>query len=224
MLTQDPEAGLRLRKGGTIRLAVSSLTVPLPAIVGKNRAEATALLRQKNIVGDFVEEDAPDLPPGTVLRTDPVEGTQIQKSFPFVRVIIAKAPQVAVPEVATLDAVAAAAAINQAGLRVAPTTRSVANDSIPVGRIVGTDPGAGTLLPRDTEVTLLISSGPALVEVPNVVGRTRAEAESTLTGARLSVRVSFRSVPAVQVGLVVEQTPADGEVPPLSFVTITVGI
>ena len=84
--------------------------------------------------------------------------------------------------------------------------------------------GAGTLLPRDSEVTLLISSGPALVEVPNTVGKTRAEAESTLTGARLSVRVSFRSVPAPQLGLVVEQSPADGELAPLSFVTITVGI
>ena len=45
-----------------------------------------------------------------------------------------------------------------------------------------------------------------------MVGQTRAEAESTLTGARLSVRVELperrrRS----ELGLVVEQTPADGQ-------------
>ena len=79
-----------------------------------------------------------------------------------------------------------------------------------MGRIVGTDPAAGTLLARDSEVTLLISSGPALVDVPNTVGKTRAEAESTLTGARLSVRVSFRSVPRRQAARV-EQSPADGQ-------------
>ena len=71
---------------------------------------------------------------------------------------------------------------------------------------------------------MLISSGPALVEVPNVVGQDACRGGEHAHRRRLSVRVSFRSVPAVQVGLVVEQTPADGEVPPLTFVTITVGI
>ena len=43
VLQQDPEAGLRLRKGGTITLDVSSATVAAArTIVGKNRAEATA--------------------------------------------------------------------------------------------------------------------------------------------------------------------------------------
>jgi beta-lactam-binding protein with PASTA domain len=224
VLTQDPEAGLRLRKGGTITLTVSSATVALPDIVGKTRAEATALLSVKSILGDFVEEDAPDHPPGTVLRTDPAAGALIQKSFPFVKVIVAKAPQVAVPDVSNLDAVAASAAIQNAGLRVAPTSRPTASDNIPVGRIVGTDPSSGTMLPRDSEVTLLISTGPQLVDVPNTVGKTRAEAEGILTGARFSVRVSFRMVPAPQQGLVIEQSPADGQAAPLSFVTITVGI
>ena len=64
MLSQDPEAGLRLRKGGTITLTVSSPTVALPAIVGKTRAEATRLLGAKHILANFVEEEAPDQPPG----------------------------------------------------------------------------------------------------------------------------------------------------------------
>ena len=79
------------------------------------------------------------------------------------------------------------------------------------------------MLPRDSEVTLLLSTGPQLVDVPNTVGKTRAEAEDTLTGARFSVRVSFRAGLPAQVGLVVEQSPADGQAAPLSFVTITVG-
>ena len=45
-----------------------------------------------------------------------------------------------------------------------------------------------------------------------------------LTGARFSVRVSFRMGTAAQQGLVIEQSPADGQAAPLSFVTITVGI
>jgi serine/threonine-protein kinase len=224
VLTQDPEPGLRLRKGGTITLGVSSATVPLPVIVGKTRAEATAILRAKGITGDFSEEDAPDKPAGTVLRTDPAEGSLIPKSLPFVKVILAKAPQVAVPDVANLDAVAASSAIGASGLRVAPTTKAASSDSVPEGKVIGTEPPAGTMLARDSEVTLLISSGPALVNVPDVRGRTRAEAEGILTGAGLSVRVSFRNVPPNAEGLVLDQNPNGGQVAPLSFVNITVGI
>ncbi len=224
VLTQDPEAGLRLRKGGTVTLGVSSATVPLPAIVGKTRAEATSILGNKHILGDYVEEDAPDKPPGIVLRTDPVEGSPIPKSLPFVKVILSKAPQVAVPDVANLDAVAASSAIGQAGLRVAATSTAVSSDSIAQGRVVGTDPPAGTMLARDTEVTLLISTGPPLVNVPDVRGKTSADAVSILTGAGLSVRVSFRNVPPPQEGTVLDQTPSGGQAAPLSFVNITVGI
>ena len=105
------------------------------------------------------------------------------------------------------------------------TPKPTPSDSIPEGKVIGTDPPAGTMLPRDTEVTLLISTGPALVDVPDVRGRTRAEAESILTGAGLSVRVSFRIVPAPQKGIVLDQVPGErSDVPPLSFVNITVGI
>ena len=80
------------------------------------------------------------------------------------------------------------------------------------------------MLARDSEVTLLISTGPPLVDVPDVRGRRRAEAESILTGAGLSVRVSFRNVPPPQEGFVLDQSPAGGQAAPLSFVNITVGI
>ena len=93
-----------------------------------------AFSARRTSLGDFVEEDAPDKPPGTVLRTDPVEGSLIPKSLPFVKVTLAKAPQVAVPDVANLDAVAASSAIGQAGLRVAPTSTAHAERHRPPGQ------------------------------------------------------------------------------------------
>jgi beta-lactam-binding protein with PASTA domain/predicted Ser/Thr protein kinase len=224
VLTQDPEGGLRLRKGRTVRLSVSSATIALPAIVGKTRAEATGILGSRHIVGDYVEEDAPDKPPGIVLRTDPAEGSAIPKTLPFVKVIVSKVPQVAVPDVANLDPVAASSAIGAVGLRVAATPKPTPSDSIPKDKVIGTDPPATTMVPRDTEVTLLISTGPDLIAIPDVRGKTQAEAESILNGAGLSVRVAMRIVPAAQKGKVIDQTPASGDVPRLSFVNITVGI
>jgi beta-lactam-binding protein with PASTA domain len=57
-----------------------------------------------------------------------------------------------------------------------------------------------------------------------VRGKTRAEAESILTGAGFSVRVSFRNVAPPQEGTVLDQSPTDGQAVPLSFINITVGI
>jgi serine/threonine-protein kinase len=225
VLAQKPDAGLRLKKGGTVTLTVSSPTVGLPDIVGKSRLEATGILKTKRITPDWVEQDAPDKFPGTVLETIPAKDARIQKDFAFVRVIIAKEPLVAIPDVANLDAVAAASALGQAGLQVSPTPRSVPSDSVPADTVIGTDPAAGEQVRRDSMVTLIISSGPTTVELPNTVGLSRAEAEQALTGVGCSVRIGFQSAPAPQKGKVLAQSPASGQVHCTAdvFVAITVG-
>ncbi|MEX1007435.1 MAG: Stk1 family PASTA domain-containing Ser/Thr kinase [Acidimicrobiia bacterium] len=226
VLEQKPGAGLKLRRGGTVTLTVSSATVVLPDIVGKNRQEAAAILKTKHIVPDWVEQDAPDKLPGTVLETTPPKDSSIPKDFAFVRVIVSKQPLVAVPDVANLDAVAAAAAIGQAGLQVNSTPTPVPSDTVPLDMVIGTDPAAGEQVPRDSLVTLLISSGPSTVDIPNTVGLTRADAERALTGIGCSVKVLFKTVPLVQKGKVVLQSPASGQIHCTAavFISITVGV
>jgi hypothetical protein len=51
--------------------------------------------------------------------------------------------------------------IEDAGLQVAGETRQEASDDVAANRIIGTDPPAGRSVDRDTEVTLIVSSGPA---------------------------------------------------------------
>jgi serine/threonine-protein kinase len=227
VLRQSPVGGAKLREGGTVTLTVSSTTVALPDVVGKTRDEAATLLRAKRIVPDFVEADAPDVPPGTVLATDPAAGSAIPKTFAFVRVTVAREPLRAVPDVANLDVFAAAAALQNAGLRVSPTPRSVPSDTVPKGTVVGSDPPKDTQVPRDTEVTLLVSSGPDLDEIPNVVGSTRADAEAAILGIGCSVRVIQQNVGPAQEGKVLNQSPAGGtrvQCTRDEFVNITVGI
>jgi beta-lactam-binding protein with PASTA domain len=226
VLEQKPGAGLRLRRGGTVTLNVSSPTVGLPDIVGKSRQEAGAILKAKHITPDWVEQEAPDKLPGTVLETIPAKDARIVKNFAFVRVIIAKEPLRTVPQVVGLDAIAAVQAIGDAGLKVNPVPRSVSSDTVPVDMVIGTDPPAGEQLPPDTEVTLIISTGPSTVELPNTVGLTRAEAEQAITGVGCSVSVALQSVtPPPQKGKVLTQSPSGGMVHCSAdvFVTITVG-
>ena len=61
-----------------------------------------------------------------------------------------------------------------------------------------------------TQVDLVISSGPALVVVPNVVGRTYANARTTITSAGLTVGTVSTVLTANSCGIVRSQNPGGG--------------
>jgi serine/threonine-protein kinase len=73
----------------------------------------------------------------------------------------------------------------EAGLSVSRVERRF-DGAVPGGRAIGTEPMAGEDILRGTEVTLLVST--ALV-VPDVTGRTVAEAQQILADAGLRARV-----------------------------------
>jgi beta-lactam-binding protein with PASTA domain/predicted Ser/Thr protein kinase len=221
VLQQSPEEGRKVKKGSTVQLTVSSPTVLLPNVVGKSRVEATAILATKRITPTFVEADS-DQPPGTVLFQFPAADTKLAKDDARVGLQIAREPAVPVPDLAGQSPTAAAATLGQAGFQVGTT--NVPSDTVPVGTVVGTDPPAGTPVPRGGTVTLLVSSGPALIDIPNVVGQLQAAAAQTLTDAGFNVKVQPIASSPANKGKVITQSPAGGQAPRLAEVTIMVGL
>lgn len=225
VLGQDPESGRKIRKGGVINLQVSSPTIAMPDVVGQSRAQATQTLAGRNLTPNFTEEDS-DQPPGTVLRTDPAAGGQVAKvpqGRPTVAVVVAREPLVPVPDVTTLDPPAALAALGQAGFQA--TEADTPSDTVPAGKVIGTDPAIGTPLAKGTAVKLLVSSGPTTIAMPNVVNAQRATAEQLLNGLLgLGVQVQLVNAGPAKRGLVIAQNPAPGtQVPKGTTVAITVG-
>ena len=105
----------------------------------------------------------------------------------------------------------AAAESRLADLEFTITQESVADDEIAAGLVAGTDPAANTEVDRGSAVTLLVSAGPANVEVPGLVGRTRVDAEALLAAAGLSPGViTFEQSPTVASGEVMAQSPDPG--------------
>jgi serine/threonine-protein kinase len=76
------------------------------------------------------------------------------------------------------------------------------------GTVVSTDPPAGTKVARDSDVTVSISRGPQ--KVPNVVGRTQAEAEQMIKDRGFTPQVSPDNSSTETKGTVTGQTPAAG--------------
>ena len=91
------------------------------------------------------------------------------------------------------------------------TIRDVYSETVPKGAVVASDPGAGAQVRRIDSVTLQVSRGPERHAVPPVAGNTRAQAQSALTGAALTLgTVSDAYSEAVPSGRVVSSSPAAG--------------
>lgn len=123
------------------------------------------------------------------------------------------AKQVAVPDLVGMTEQGAATALEQAGLQVGRVV-SEQSDQGPAGTVVAQDPRAGTEVAEGSVVALALSSGaspspPAAVDIPDVVGSTRAEAIQTLGEAGFVVVVT-EEASLTPAGEVVSQSPTGG--------------
>ena len=94
----------------------------------------------------------------------------------------------------------------------------------PVGEVIEQDPAAEAVAREGDTVTIVVSTGPRQVPVPDLVGRTEAEAQELLdeSGLRLG-EVTEEPSDDVEEGLVVSQNPeAGGEVDARTRVDIVV--
>ena len=137
-------------------------------------------------------------------------------------VVVTVANMTTVPNVIGLTSVPAQGAIAAAGLTVG--TISAVNSPAPSGQVISQSPGAGAPAPLNSAVSFTLSLGPALVTVPSVVGMLQATAQSTITGAGLTVgAVTSANSATVPAGRVISQTPVAGNsVPQNSAVAIVV--
>ncbi len=119
---------------------------------------------------------------------------------------------VPVPPVAGLAQAAAETAILAAGLDVGSIT-SQASATVTLGNVISQDPAAGTSVPPNTDVDLIVSSGPAVtdISVPDLSGMGLSEATAAIVDAGF-VPGTVTSVPtsAAPSGTVIGQDPAAG--------------
>jgi eukaryotic-like serine/threonine-protein kinase len=227
VLSQKPPGGQKLKKNGTVRLSVSSPTFTMPDLTGKPRSDAVNTLigiglQDPNNSVAAVEEDSDQIP-GTILRSDPAPGAQVPKAGQKVTLVVAKEPNIAVPDVASQEAATAQQLLQGAGFQV--SAQSEPNDIIPTGRVTRTDPGAGTQVKRGSAVRMFVSTGPQNVEVPNVVGQPQAQATLLLQAGGFQVVVAQQATTnPLENGRVLAQNPPPGQrLPKGSGVTLTVG-
>ena len=196
-------AGLGL---AAVLLLPGTQKVSVPTVVGADQANAEAKLRQDGFHVDTVQKTA-EQPAGQVIGQDPTGGTKAKKGSTVTLTVSAGPQQVAVPQVVGLTVSSARGRLQKAGLKA--SEREENSDTVAQGRVISVSPPEGQKVDKGSSVTLVVSSGKPQVQVPDVVGKSFDEGQSTLQAAGFKVtRVDKES--DKDPGTVLSQNPKSG--------------
>jgi beta-lactam-binding protein with PASTA domain len=181
-----------------------------PALVGMTQSAAEAATRDAGLVPQVRTEHDDRVPTGQVAGTDPAAGTrQLRGSTVDVLVSIGHP---AVPSIAPgTGPETAEAALTAADLTPVRGSKPVYDDTVPLGAVIRIEPAAGTSLTVGSPVTLVLSAGPAPVEVPDVAGKPTQDAETRLVADGFAVGPRGEAFdPNADAGVVLGTDPAAG--------------
>jgi len=196
--------------------------VAVPYVVGQTELAAAVKLRRVGLVPVSSTEPSASVTSGLVIKQSPPLGARVSKGT-RVSIVVSSGPgSAALPAVEGLTTAEALRNLRAAGFK--PRTRSQPSASIAPGRVIGTEPPTGTETQLGSAVVVLVSSGPAQLRVPGVVGESQTGAEGSLVNAGLAVGpITTVSSTSQSPGSVVSQSPSAGaSVPAGSSVSLTV--
>jgi beta-lactam-binding protein with PASTA domain len=175
----------RASKGSAVTILVSSgpFTSVVPTVHGDKLAAAQAALQHVHLV-PVVQKVGSESPVGTVLGTKPAAGTSWPQTKP-VTILVAGGPLV--PDfVGQVQQVAQQwASAHGANLQ----TQQDQNSQQQAGTITGQEPAPGSLYQQGETVVVNISTGPAEINVPDVIGMSLQQATQTLQAAGFQAQV-----------------------------------
>lgn len=183
--------------------------VEVPRLVGLPQAEAQARAAQSGLsLNVQTTAYSETVPVDAVVAQDQPVGKRV-KSGRVINVVLSLGKEmVSVPDLVGQTLLQARLIIEGARLRIGRLDERF-DDTVKSGLVVSQDPPPGSRLARGSAVTLLVSRGPELVEMPLLVGRPLEVARRRLEGLGLIVRQVRSAISSdLPAGTVVDQSPA----------------
>ena len=213
VISQEPPSGTSVGPGASVALVISSgsASVTVPGVVDLLQAAAEGAIAGAGLsVGAITTASSAMVLAGRVISQQPAGGASVAPGASVALVISTGPTMVTVPEVVELTRAAAESAIVAADLAVG-TVGTAHSDTVPLGRVISQDPEGGSSAASGTAVALVVSSGPAIVTVPEVVGLPQGAAESALQDLGLAVGTVDTGISeSVPAGSVMSQDPEAG--------------
>ncbi|MEV5973569.1 Stk1 family PASTA domain-containing Ser/Thr kinase [Streptomyces sp. NPDC051921] len=186
----DPAPGDRIRDNGTVTLTLSRgpRIVKVPNLKGTPLPEARKRLADEGLApGVVTYAFSESVAQGAVISSDPEPGTE-RSPDSAVALVVSKGVPVDVPGVTGETVADATAALQDAGLKVVVAPERI-NSPEDVGSVAAQSLAEGSRAAKGDTITLTVSKGPRMIEVPDVVGMSTSEAKAELEGAGFEVKV-----------------------------------
>ena len=193
--------------------------VALADLTGMEEAQALDAVRAAGLTPKKITE-ASDLDDGLVIRTDPQGPTEVEPETEVVVVVSSGPDAVTIPDLTNQSQKQASDALIALGF-APPTVVTENSPDVGKDKVTKTDPPKDSVVSPDTPVTVYLSTGQ--VELPDLVGQPRADAEAAVTALGLVPIVSEEESDAA-VGTVISQSRAPGPVPQRQTIELVVAI
>lgn len=203
----------------------SYVVPPLVGLIYDEVVQDTQLLEDHFTVSIDVTM-ADDAPAGTILKQDPAAQTSAAQDKTEILVTVSSGPDVIeMPDVRMREYRQAYLDLVALGLTVDTPTHEY-HDTVPKDYVISFTPPEGALLARGTQVSLVVSKGREIknIPMPSLVSMTKEKAESTITTMNLGHgAITEVYDETIEAGRVVSQYPqAATEVPEGTVVNLEI--
>ncbi|MDQ6872568.1 MAG: PASTA domain-containing protein [Gemmatimonadota bacterium] len=183
----------------------------LPKVVGKTFEDASATLQKTGFVAQRGESRYhKDIGANIVLQQDPPAGSRQKRGTTVVLALSAGQKSAEVPVTSNMSQQQARIAIENTGLTMGNVSEQLSDQ--PRGLVVASSPPAGTRLDLPGSVDIVLSKGPATIQVPDLYGRSVGEARSMIEQLGLRVSGISRDTSSLQPeNTIIRQFPLAGK-------------
>ncbi len=190
VISSDPEQGAEVRSGSTVTLVVSKgpERYDVPNVVGDRLDDAKKQIRQRHLeVGEVTRRYSENIETGIVMIAKPDVGTSVSPDTAVDLVVSKGLPPVTVPDLVGDTTESAQDQLAKRSLKYKESSEEYDN-KIPAGAVISQDPVSGASVPQGSTVSVVVSLGPPLVEVPDVFDFPVERAIADSRGGRLQVQ------------------------------------
>jgi beta-lactam-binding protein with PASTA domain len=192
-----------------MRLAIHGREVRVPNLAGLTTLQAQQTANASGLIVS-VEEQLynADVPPGTVISQMPTPNSKVRRGW-RVRVMESLGPQrVTIPDLIGQSERAASINLHRRGLELG-TVSTVQSPDVVAGQVIAQDPIANADA-SSPKISLLVSKDPDTSQyvMPNLVGRSLADATEKIARAGLLIESVAAADPAQQIPPSTVSSPA----------------
>lgn len=210
VVDQNPDSGTQAPTNTQIDIVISkgpepAATVTVPDISNMTPSQAEEALAKvglKGQAGDSVYDS--DIEVGKIAAQSPAAQTDAKAGDTVTYQLSKGVEQVDVPNVVGYSESDAKSALSDAGFNSSVQYRE--SNNVEKGQVISQSPSSGTAA-RGSEVTLVVSSGGASIDVSQFVGSTEQNATNSLENLGVNVSVKYEHSSQVKSGVVISVSP-----------------